>query len=120
MNKPQDIRERTLEFAVKVITLAEQLPKTNAGNVLAKQLIRSGTSIGANVEEATAASSKEDFTYKMNIALREARETHYWLRIIKETKMISSAQIDSLLQEAEEIKKILGAIVSKARGRRKG
>jgi len=70
--KQQDIRQRTFDFAVRIVRLAEHLPNTRAAAVIAKQLVRAGTSIGANVEEAVAASSKNDFTYKMNIALREA------------------------------------------------
>ncbi|MBI3788454.1 MAG: four helix bundle protein [Ignavibacteriales bacterium] len=117
--KPQDIKERTFEFAVKIIQFAEHLPNSRSSHVLSKQLIRSGTSIGANVEEAVAASSKEDFVYKMNIALREARETNYWLRIIQQTQQSIEDIFKTLLQESEEIMKILGAIVSKARGKRK-
>lgn len=87
--------------------------------MVSKQLVRSATSIGANVEEAVAASSKEDFVYKMNIALREARETNYWLRIIQRTQTDIADTLNKLLQESEEIMKILGAIVSKMRGKRK-
>lgn len=117
--KPQDIKERTFEFAIKIIQFAEDLPNSRSSQVVSKQLIRSGTSIGANVEEAVAASSKEDFIYKMNIALREARETNYWLRIIQRTLPGVGDTFKTLLQESEEIMKILGAIVSKARGKRK-
>lgn len=79
------------------------------------KLLRSGTSIGANVEEAVAAYSREDFAFKMNIALKEARETHYWLRLIKESKMVKPERLDEILGETEEVKKVLGAIVSKVR-----
>jgi len=118
-DKPYNIQERTFSFGVNIIRLSEQLPHSQAGKILCNQLVRAGTSIGANMEEATAASSKPDFIYKANISLREAREANYWLRIIKECKMISSSQLHELLAESEELMKILGAIVSKARGRRK-
>lgn len=117
--KPQDIKERTFEFAIKIIQFAEDLPNSRSSQVVSKQLIRSRTSIGANVEEAVAASSKEDFIYKMNIALREARETNYWLRIIQRTLPGGGDTFKILLQESEGIMKILAAIVSKTRGKRK-
>jgi four helix bundle protein len=117
--KPEDIKERTFRFALSVISLAESLPDGRSASVIAKQLIRSGTSVGANVEEAVAAHSREDFVYKMNIALREARETNYWLRIVKTMGWTGPHPIDPVLDESEQIMKILGAIVSKARGRRK-
>jgi len=82
-------------------------------------LVHSGASIGANMEETTAASSKQDFIYKTNISHREARESNYWLRLIKESGMINSLQLDELITESHEIMKILGAIVSKARSKRK-
>lgn len=84
-----------------------------------QQLVRSGTSIGANMEEATTASSKQDFIYKANISLREARETNYWLRLIKGSGITTSPTLDELVIESLELMKILGAIVSKARSKRK-
>ena len=83
------------------------------------QLIRSGTSIGANVMEATAAHSKADFIYRMNVALREARETLYWLRLLEASQISETKIAAEILQEADEITRILGAIVSSARGKRK-
>jgi four helix bundle protein len=87
--------------------------------VIGKQLLRSGTSVGANVEEAESASSKDDFIYRMNVALREARETHYWLRLIKGAGIAKAEQVNVLITEADELRRILGAIVSSSRGRRK-
>jgi four helix bundle protein len=118
--KPEDIKDRTFRFALSIISLAELLPDTKPAAVIAKQLVRAGTSVGANVEEAVAAHSRADFVYKMNIALRESRETNYWLRIVKTKGWVSPQSIDSVLDESEQIMRILGAIVSKARGRRKG
>lgn len=79
--------------------------------MLGKQLLRSGTSIGANVEEAQAGQSRADFISKYAIALKEARETIYWLRLIQETVSTKDAEIDRLIQEAEEISKIIGSII---------
>lgn len=115
----KDIVERTFEFALNIISLGPLLPQTSEGWIIGKQGLRSGTSIGANVEEAQSAFSKKEFVYTMNIALREARETHYWLRLIRRANLARSNQLEGLLQECDELKRILGAIVSKARGKRK-
>jgi len=108
----QDITERTFEFAVRVVKLCQFLEKQpGVPQTLAKQLLRSGTSIAANVEEARAGQSKADFIHKNAIALKEARETHYWLRLLIATEIISSNKLNELLQESEELKRILGAII---------
>ena len=107
-----DIRSRTFEFSVQVIELYKFLQFEKKEYVLGKQLLRSGTSIGANVEEATAAQSKKDFIAKMNIALKEARETNYWLRLLKRTGFIKK---DNLINESSEIMNILGAIIRTSR-----
>ena len=111
-NSESDIRSRTFEFSVQVIELYKFLQNEKKEYVLGKQLIRSGTSIGANVEEATAAQSKKDFIAKMSIALKEARETNYWLRLLKRTGYI---QKNELIKESEEIMNILGAIIRTSR-----
>ncbi|MBI5021362.1 MAG: four helix bundle protein [Ignavibacteriales bacterium] len=115
----QDIVERTFNFGVKIVNLTSKLPQSREGYVLGKQLLRSGTSIGANVEEAESGYTKDVFTYKMNIALSEARETHYWLRMIDAIKFIEQFSLNEMISEADEIKRILGAIVSKARNKSK-
>ena len=85
--------------------------KPGVSRTLSTQLLRSGTSIGANVEEARAGQSKADFIHKNNIALKEARETHYWLRLLAATEIISKDKLISLLQEADELQRILAAII---------
>ena len=117
--KPEDIKNRTFRFALQIISIAEKLPNTVAARIMGKQLIRSGTSIGANVEEATAAHSKADFIYRMNVALREARESLYWLRLLEASQILETSLAAETLREADEITRILGAIVSSARGKRK-
>ena len=107
-----DIRLRTFEFSVKVVELYKFLQYEKKEYVLGKQLLRSGTSIGANVEEATAAQSKKDFISKMSIALKEARGTNYWLRLLKRTGFIKE---DNLINESSEIMNILGAIIRTSR-----
>jgi four helix bundle protein len=78
--------------------------------VLSKQLIRSGTSIGANIEEAIAAQSKKDFLSKMSIALKEARETHYWLRVIRESGLANGAEAEAHIPECQELVRLLSSI----------
>ena len=113
------IQDRALEFGVRIIKLADKLPRSAAGSVLAKQLIRSGTSIGANMEEADGAASKNDFINKVTIARKEARETRYWLQLIYMTELIHhKSNIDdlkALLAESLEIMKVLSAIINKAK-----
>lgn len=111
----RDIAERTFDCALRIIDLTHQLPDDQSGGVIKRQLVRCGTSIGANVEEAAAAYSRSDFIYRMNVALKEARETHYWLRLVVAAGLIHSDRTDTVISEVDEIRKILGAIVSKAR-----
>jgi len=114
--KPFDIKERTFEFGVRIVRLVNTLPRTIAGGKVAGQLVKSGTSIGANVEEADGAESKRDFVHKMSIARKEARETRYWLRIVRATELSKNAQeISYLLQESDELVRILSAIIKSAK-----
>lgn len=107
-----DIVERTYKFALRIVKLVRTPPKETAGFELGKQLIRSGTSIAANVEEAQGAFSKEDFIYKMQTAFKEARETNLWLRLIRDSKLVEqSKELESLIQESVEIRNILSRIV---------
>lgn len=108
---------RSFQFALRIVKVVQQLPDARGARILGNQLLRSGTSVGANVEEAVAASSKRDFTYTMNVALKEARETHYWLRLLQSSDIVSPARLSAILTEADEIKKILGAIVRASRKR---
>ena len=104
------IKEKSYSFALQIIRLYKSLLKQNEF-VLSKQLLRSGTSIGANVEEALAGQSRADFLSKMSIASKEARETHYWLRLIRDSETISKTEVEPLLTESESIAKILTSIV---------
>ncbi len=113
--KSFDIRQRTLKFSVAVINLVNLLPKTPAGFAIANQVVRAGTSIGANVEEAQDASSRKDFIHTMIISLKEARETEYWLRVIEQTDLVSNSKLDNALQEVSELIKILTAIVKRTK-----
>lgn len=106
--------ERLLKFSVKIIKLSINLPKTPAGFAIAGQLIRAATSIGANFQEAQDASSTRDFIQKLSISLREARESCYWLKVIKMSELLIG-EVDKELLECEEIIAILTSSVKKAK-----
>ncbi len=111
-----DLAERLFEFAVRVIEFLKSVPYTPENKIIRGQLSKSATSVGANYEEAQGGSSKPDFTNKVRIALREMRESNYWLRIIKRTiPEVKKVDLDYLLQESTELKNILGSIVQKSR-----
>ena len=114
-NKIFDIRERTLKFAVSIINLIQSLSKNAAGFAIANQLVRSGTSIGANVEEAQDVSSKKDFIHGLIISLKEARETEYWLKVVKESGLTSGQKLSEALQEVNELIKILTTIIKRSK-----
>jgi four helix bundle protein len=115
MATTEKIEERTYKFALRIIKLACALPDDYASQTIGRQVLKSGTSIGANVEEAIGAASKRDFANKMAIAVKEARETHYWLRLIRDSELIAARRIEPLIQEALELKKILSKTVSTTR-----
>ncbi len=111
--KPNDLLERTFNFGVDCILFLRQLPNNQEYYVIKNQLIKSSTSIGANYEESQAGSSKADFRNKVKIALREARESNYWLRVIQKIDDHENPELNRLFQESNELKKILGAIANK-------
>jgi len=111
--KPNIIKDKAYQFALKIIGFYLELIKAKEF-VLSKQLLRSGTSIGANVVEATAAQSRKDFISKMAIASKEARETHYWLRLLRDGKLCENVDPAYLLEDSEEIIKMLTSIVKTA------
>lgn len=114
--KPRDIQERTFQFALEIVRLCRKLSaRPGVGRTLGNQLLRSGTSIGANVQEAQAGQSRADFVSKYSIALKEARETIYWLRLLRESGEAADEPCQVLEREADEIARILGAIVIKAK-----
>lgn len=100
---------KTFQFALKVIELYKQLLSENE-YIISKQLLKSGTSIGANVEEAIAAQSRKDFVSKMSIASKEARETDYWLRLLKESNL-TQISVEALIKDINDIINILSKII---------
>jgi len=115
INKKYDLEERTLTFAKRIIELCRALPKNTVNFELIKQLVRAGSSIGANYREANGAASKKDFSNKIRISLKEAKETHYWLQLIIEANTEFRKRIELLLQESLELVKIFSAISEKVR-----
>ena len=115
-DKPWDIRERTFAFAVCVVKFCRKLERGHrVERSLVSQLLRAATSIGANAEEAQAGQSRADFISENAICLKEARETHYWLRLLIAAEITSGTEAAGLRQEAGELMKIFGAIVASAK-----
>lgn len=105
------VAEKSFAFAIRVVNAYKLLVETKREFVLSKQMLRSGTSIGALIKEAEHAQSKADFLNKMNIALKEANETEYWLLLLKETKYFNSKEFESLNSDCSEIIRLLISIV---------
>lgn len=110
-----NIFQKSFQFAVRVVNLCKYLQTEQKEYILSKQIMRSGTSIGANVAEAQQAQSKPDFISKLNIALKEASETDYWLRLLHETDYLSKNQFDSMISDCDEIESILVSIVKNSK-----
>ena len=104
------VEVKSFAFAVRIVKLCRIIADRNKEYVLSKQLLRSGTSIGANISEAEKGQSKADFYAKMNIALKEANETHYWLRLLHETEYLTDKEFDSMEKDIKEIISILVSI----------
>jgi len=118
MNTNQNIiLEKSFEFSLKVIETYKYLIKEKKEFVLSKQLLRAGTSIGANIHESLSAESRNDFIHKLNISLKEARETEYWLRLLLESQYLIKEKFDSCFEKLVEIIKILKSIILTTRKR---
>ncbi len=102
---------KSYEFALKIIRIYTVLSRENSEYVLSKQLLRSGTSVGANVEEAEGAQSRADFVHKLSIAYKEAREARYWIRLLNDSKILGNEAFLDLLQDCEDIIHILSSII---------
>lgn len=99
----KELEKRTKQLALRVIKLADALPRTRVANVLANQVLRSGTSIGANYREANRAQSREDFIHKIAVCEKEAAETEYWLELLVEANLVRRAMLTPLLNESSEL-----------------
>ena len=110
MKKDKVVLDKSYKFAIDIVELYKKLKFENKEFVLSSQILRSGTSIGANMEEANGAQSRKDFFAKISIAYKEARETHYWLRLLRDTNFIEPDVAEDLLNKAYELLKIIGSI----------
>jgi len=114
----RDLKQRTKEFAVRVIKLYSSLPESTAAQVLGKQILRSGTSVGAQYRESQYAKSDADLISKIEGSLQELEETEYWLELIEEMRFFSPAQLEPLRNETGELKAIFITIVKKIKARK--
>jgi four helix bundle protein len=112
----KELKQRTKAFAVRIVKLVDSLPKTPAGNVLGRQLLRSGTSVGANYRAACRAKSSADFISKMGTVEEEADETGYWMELLVEAEVVKPAKLELLLREADELVAIAVASINTTRG----
>lgn len=115
MKQENLILSKTYNFGLRIVKLYLHLRNEKIDHGLCSQLLRSGTSIGANAEEAVGGSSRKDFINKLQIAYREARETKYWIRLLKDSEIVDYKLADSFLTDCEEILKILTAILNSAK-----
>jgi four helix bundle protein len=110
MKKDNVVQIKSYAFAVRIVKVYQFLCEQKKEFVLSKQLLRSGTSIGANIEEAIGGQSEKDFYAKLTISYKEARETHYWIRLLKDTNYLTEEQADNLIKDADELLRIIGSI----------
>ena len=110
------VREKSLDFAVRIVRLSKYLNKQKHEYVIANQVLRSGTSIGANIAEAQQGISKKTFIAKMSIALAEATETKYWLELLMRTEYLTNDEYESIVKDCRELERMLTAIVKTSRG----
>ena len=114
----QDLKKRTKSFALRIVKLYVSLPKTTEAQVLGKQVLRSGTSVGAHYHEAKRARSTAEFISKIEVGLQELEETVYWLELLVEAEIIKTERLQNLLSEAEELTAILVSSVKTAKNRK--
>ena len=116
--KPNILKEKSYKFALRMIKLFQFLSVEKKEYVLSKQILRSGTSIGANIEEAYQGESKADFIHKLAISNKEAFETHYWLRLFKDSLILEPKLAESLMSDCDEIQRMLVAAIKTAKARK--
>ena len=106
---------KALDFSVRIVNLYKYLRDEKGETVMSKQVLRSGTSIGANISEALAAESKEDFIHKIHISFKEGNETKYWLLLLHRTGYLSEKEFTSLVKDSQELRRLMGAIIRTAK-----
>ena len=112
------LKDRAYQYSIKAIKFLDTLPKDTSTGVISKQLLRSATSIGANIVEAQASSSKRDFTNFLTYSLKSANESLYWLGLLKDAKKINNTQLEHLLNETKELANILGSSILTLKGKK--
>ena len=117
--KADELEERPIDFAVRIIRLTSRLPKTPAGKHIAGQLLRCGTSPAPNYGEARGAESTNDFVHKLGVVLKELNETYIWLRIVERSEILRRELLNDIIEENKELCKIIGSSLRTARARRK-
>ena len=109
------VQNKSFQFAVRIVKLCKYLREEQKEFIMTKQLLRSGTSIGANIAEAQQAQSKSDFVHKMSIALKEASETNYWIRLLHATDYLNEWAMESMILDCSELEKMLTVIIKSAK-----
>jgi four helix bundle protein len=117
MKEENVLLAKSYKFAVRIIKLYQFLVDERKDYLIAKQVFRSGTSIGSNAEEAIGGQSDKDFIAKVSISYKEARETKYWLRLLRDTNYLDKTLAESLLTDCEELLKIIGSIIKTMKGK---
>jgi four helix bundle protein len=116
-NKENPLKVKSYKFALRIVKLYKYLAEDKREFVLSKQVLRSGTSIGANVAEGSQAQSKADFVHKLSISLKESFETEYWICLLRDSEYISESQAESLLEDCQELQKMLTSSIKTAKSR---
>ena len=119
MIEQRDLSERLLEYGAQVIKFVESLPRTLTARRIGDQLLRSATSVGANYKEAQGAESKGDFVHKLQVALKEMRESHYWLRLLAKAETVPIERLVPLIEEATQLRAMLSKAVATVKGKAK-
>jgi four helix bundle protein len=115
MSKPNPIKDKSFQLAIRVVNLSRHLSQTKQEFVMSKQLLRCGTSIGANVREAQDGESTADFVHKLSIALKESGELLFWLDLLHATHLLTTPEHESIYRDAEEVRKLLTSIIKSSK-----
>lgn len=119
MDNPQAVAERLLEYGARIIKVVESLPQTLVGRRIGDQLLRSGISVGAHYEEAQGGESHTDFVHKLQIAVKELRESNYWLRLLAKAGALPAKRVRDIQDESDQLRAMLSKAVASAKGKRK-
>lgn len=119
MNDPQIVADRLLDYAARIIKVVEALPKTLAGRRIGDELLRSGMCVGAHYEEAQGGESHADFVHKLQIAVKELRESNYWLRLLRRSGTLPASRLTDILDESNQLRAMLSKAVASAKGKSK-